>query len=826
MLLQDLRQAFRQLRKSPGFAVLAVLTLAFGIGANTAMFTVVESVLLSPLPYTHPSRLVSIGLADNPGGSTSWLNYRDIHDQSKTLDQVAGFSDDIGVVEGKTGSLSVTSPAVTPNLFSMLGVQPMLGRTFTTAEGQTGGPQVMLLSEGLWREDFHADPGILNQTVRVNGQPRTVIGVMPRSFRFPELTGNDMTKGIWLPLQPTSLMEKDRGYHFFLVVAQVRPGVSFQQVQADLDRIARNIRSAEPKDTQGLGFTVSSYAEKLTGPVRPVFLGLVAGLALVLLIACANVANLMIARCLSRQQEFAVRAALGAPRSRLARQTVVEGGVVSALGCLFGFFLAWLMLAGVHRLPQGTIPRAEAISLHWNIALILAVIATITTVLSSLLPALLVAKTNPQRALQAASRGLGARSVNRRLSGTLVAGEVALSALLLISAGLLFRTLWNLEHTRLGFDITRITEFSAMPADATGFGNMAVSQDTAHAPASVALLVYQPVLERLRQLPGVRDAALITAPPLSGIEMGTSFRVLGQPEDEAHKFEARMTAVSDGYAHLMGTPIVAGRMVGDQDAATSPFAVVINQALAQKYFAGKNPLGQQIDLGGKDTGMLKPYTIVGVLGDEVDRSVAQAPQPLLLLPMSQVPTTSLFYPALLKTIVNFVVKTRGDIAVAPAARAVFRQLAPDYALDNFQTMQEAVDHSNFANRLGLYLTAAFAGLAVLMVVAGLYGVLAQLVSYRRREIGVRLALGSTREGVLRIVLRQGTLLVAAGLAVGVVLAIATGRLLKSFLYGVQPSDFWTYASVILLLLAVGSAASLLPALRAASIQPMEALRDE
>ena len=484
------------------------------------------------------------------------------------------------------------------------------------------------------------------------------------------------------------------------------------------------------------------------------------------------------------------------------------------------------MLAAVHRLPQGTIPRAEEISLRWSVVLILAVIATATTVLSSLLPALLVAKTNPQRALQAASRGLGSRALNRRLSGTLVAGEVALSALLLISAGLLFRTLWNLEHTRLGFNVTRVTAFTAMPADATGFGNMAVSQDTAHAPVSVASLVYAPVLERLRQLPGVQDAALTTAPPLSGIDMHTSFRVLGQPEDPAHRFEARMTAVSDEYAHLMGTPVIAGRMVGAQDGTESPFAVVVNQTLAQKYFPHQDPVGKQIDLGGKDTGMLKPYTIVGILGDEVDSSVAQAPQPLILLPMAQVPTTSLFYPALLKTIVNFVVKTRGDIEVAPAARGVFRQMAPDYALDNFQTMQQAVDQSNFANRLGLYLTGGFAGLAVLMVVAGLYGVLAQLVSYRRREIGVRLALGSTRTGVLRMVLRQGSILVAAGLGAGVVLAIFAGRLLKSFLYQVQPSDFWTYASVILLLLAVGSVASLLPALRAATIQPMEALRDE
>ena len=325
VLLQDLRQAVRQLGKSPGFALLAVLTLAFGIGANTAMFTVVESVLLSPLPYTHPDRLVSVDLADTPGGSTSWLNYRDIRDQSKTLDQVAGFSDDIGIIQGKTGSLSVTSPGVTTNLFAMLGTQPLLGRTFTAAEGQPGGPQVALLSEGLWREAFHADPSILNQTVRVNGRDRTIVGVMPHSFRFPESLGNDVSKGIWLPLQPTPLMQTSRGYHFFLIVGQLRAAASMEQAQAEMNRMAHNIRSAEPKDTEGLGFKISSYAGKITGPVRPVFLGLVAGLLLVLLIACANVANLMIARCLSRQQEFAVRAALGAPRSRLARQMVVEG---------------------------------------------------------------------------------------------------------------------------------------------------------------------------------------------------------------------------------------------------------------------------------------------------------------------------------------------------------------------------------------------------------------------------------------------------------------------------------------------------------------------
>jgi putative ABC transport system permease protein len=826
-LLLDLRYAFRQLRKSPGFTLLAVLTLAFGIGANTAMFTVVESVLLRPLPYTHPDRLVYIGPAGTQGfASTSWLDYRDIRDQTQNMDAVACFSEDVGVVQGTEGSVSVTSPAVSPSAFRMLGAQPMLGRTFTEEEGQPGGPQAVLLSEALWRQSFGGDPGIIGKTVRLNAQPRTVVGVMPKSFLFPEEMGHDVAKGVWLPLQATAEMQKDRGYDLFMIAGELKSGATFAQEQAELAVIAQHIRQLDPKAHQDLAFRSEPYQETLTGPVRPVFLALAVALGLVLLIACANVANLLIARCLVRQQEFAVRAALGATQWRLVRQLVVEGAVLSALGCGVGFELAYWLVAAVHKLPPDTIPRAEAITVHWTVVLVLAGIATATTVLSALLPALLAARTDPQRALQAASRGVGARSVRGKLSAWLVSAEVALSALLLVATGLLFHTLWNLEHARLGFDVSRVTTFTAMPADASGFGNMSVSEDTEHAPPSVAILVYKPTLERLRGLPGVQGAALDTAPPLAGIDMGSSFNIVGEPDDHEHTYNARVTAVSGGYERLMGTPIIRGRMVSDDDAVNSPFVVAINETLARKFFAGKDPLGQRIDVGGAKTGMVKPYTIVGIIGDQVDKSVSAPPQPWIMFPYQQIPTTSLFYQALLKTIVNFVVKTRNDMAVAPAVRAVFRETAPDFALDNFQTMQQAVDQSNFSQRLGLYLTGAFAGMAVLMVVAGLYGVLAQLVSYRKREFGIRLALGATPQGILRMVLRQGLVFVGAGLAVGIVTALFAGKLVTSFLYGVKPSDVWTYAGVVILLLLVGSLAAFLPARRASMVEPMAALREE
>ena len=827
MWTQDVRYAFRQLRSGWGYALVAVFTLALGIGANTALFTVVESVLLRPLPYAHADRLTYIAPAGDQTGfsATSWLNYRDIRDQSRSFQAVGLYSIDVTVIENKDGALSEIAPRVTPNIFSMLGMKPLLGRVFTEAEGQPGGAPVAVLSEGLWRKNFNADREIVGQTIKIGGAARTVVGVMPLAMRFPEQAGPDIQTAVWLPLQPTPEMMKERGYVFSNIVAQLRPGIGQQQAQAELDTIAQRIIHDNPS-LAGFGFRSTPYQQLLTGPVRPVFYALLGALALVLLIACANVANLLIARCLGRQQEFAVRTALGASRLQLMRQLFAEGAVLSVLGSGLGMALAQMALEGVRKLPAGTIPRGDSIAIHWTVILALAAIATLTTLLSSLLPALLVARTDPQPALQAASRGVGSRSVRGRMSGWLVAGEVALSTVLLIGTGLLFHTLWNLEHARLGFDTTRVTTFVAMPAESAGFMGMAVSEDTANAPASVATLVYAPVLDRMRHLPGVESAALITAPPLSGMDLHSSFTIGDQPEDPANEFNARVTAVSGDYARTLGTPVLRGRMVNEDDAASAPYVVAINEALAKKYFANKDPLQQQISLGGKETGMVRPYTIVGILADQIDDKVGGAPESFILLPYQQVPVTSLFYQALLKTMVGFVMKTRGDLAVAPAMRSVFRETAPGIALDNFKTMQEVVDQNIFSQRLGLYLTGAFAGLAVIMVIAGLYGVLAQLVSYRRHEIGIRMALGSTRQGVAGMVLRQGAVLIGSGLGAGILLAIGAGRLVRSFLYQVQPVDLWTYLGVSLSLLAIGLVASLLPARKAASIEPMQALRED
>jgi predicted permease len=661
----------------------------------------------------------------------------------------------------------------------------------------------------------------------MGGATRTVVGILPNTMRFPEETGPDIQKAVWLPLQPTPEMQKERGYSFFCIVGELRSNVKLPQAQAELDTIAERIRHENTETgNSDFGFRATAYQELLTGPVRPVLLALLAAQGLVLLIACANVANLQIARCMGRQQEFAVRAALGAGRSRLIRQLIAEGAVLSVLGSGVGLLLAQLALEGVRKLPGGTIPRGESISMHWTLMLAVAVIATATTLFSSLLPAFLVARTDPQTGLQSATRSLGTRSVRGRIAGLLVAGEVALSTLLLIGTGLLFHTLWNLEHAPLGFGVTCVTTFTAMPEDAAGFSGMGVSEDTANAPASIATLIYAPVLEKMRHVPGVESVALITMPPLSGLDMHSDFSIVGQPEDPNIKPRTRVTAVSGQYALTLGTAMARGRMVDDNDAEQAAPVAVINEVMARKYFTNKDPLQQQIIVGGKETGLEKPFTVVGVLKDQVDSSVGGEPDPMVFLPYRQVPTTSLFYQALLKTLVSFVVKTRGDLPVASTMRLVFHEAAPGFALDSFKTMQQVVDESIFSQKLGLYLTGAFAGLAVMMVMAGLYGVLAQLVSYRRHEIGIRMALGATSQRIAGMILRQGAILIAVGLGSGCVLALVSGQLVRSFLYHVEPTDVLTYVAVALSLLAVGLLASLLPAHRAASIEPMQALRED
>jgi predicted permease len=822
-ILSDFRYTIRQLRKSPGTTALLVIMLAFAIGGNTAMFVIVDSVMLRPLPYPNADRMVFIGPNTGEFGTVSWMNYRDIREQAQTLESSGAYSVDLGVVSGRNGLVSVLAPSVTPSLFQLLGEKPILGRTFLEEEGQAGGPHVAVISEVLWHEIFNADREVIGKTITINGQARVVVGVMPQDFRFPESVGEDMNKGVWLPLQPSAEMLDKRGLNVLYVVAKGKPGVHAAQVQQELDAIAKRIRQADPSVTSTLAFLATPYKSTLVSSVQAVFKALVVALVVLLLIACGNVTSMLSARCVGRQQEFAVRTALGSRSSRIVRQLITEGAVVSALGSGVGLALAGLTISAVHKLPPGTLPRGNNIGFSWSVGLVLVAIATVITILSSIVPSLLMIRSKAQ-VLQG-GRTIGHSRFQNKIGGGLVTGEVALSVLLLVATGLLSRTLWKLQHSQLGFEPTRVTEFTATPADTTGTTGLAIA-DAEHVPASVAVLTYGPLLARIRQIPGVQVAALTSSPPFSGIDLRTRFRVVGQPRDREHGYIARVAVVSGQYEQAMGTPVIRGRAIGEDDVPDTALVAVINAALAKKYFGTKDPIGQQLEVGGKAAGMPMPYTIVGIVGDAVDKSVSQPPEPLLLLPYQQLPTTSLFYQPLLKTLACFVVKTRADIDLPSTIRSVFKEKGANFALDNFQTLKEAIDQSNFTHRIGLYLVSAFAGMAVLMVAIGLYGVLSQYVSSRRRELGIRLALGASRRDVLLMILRRGSMLILVGLGIGVVLSLAVTRLVKSFLFGVTPLDFATYLAAIFLSLALGNIAALTPAISAARIDPSRTLRNE
>lgn len=833
-MIDNIRFTLRQMRKNPGFATLAIVTLALGIGANTAMFTVIDSVMLRPLPYPDGDRIVAIttnpASAGNGLVSTSWPNFTDIRQQGRQFRAVAAYAEDFAVVRTSDMSEATTSVRVTAPLFDVLGVQPALGRSILESDNQPGAPAVVVLTSSFWSKHFGSDPHVIGKQVRIGDDPFTVVGVLPAGFSFSD---TDASAGIWIPYQPDKDALKNRNSNFLYLIASLRAGVSAQAGQAELTSIARGIREKDPEHAKDLAFRLISFQDVLTAQVRPVFLALVGALLLVLLIACANVANLLLARCLARSQELAVRMALGASRRALLTQMLVEGGVLCVFGAAAGVGLAQLTLAGIHRLPPDLIPRAEEIHLRVGVFLMLLLATAVVTLLSSIVPAVVATLSDPQAVLQEGTRGASASQGRSRLSSIMVALEVALSVILLVSGGLMFRTLYNLQHIRLGFEEDSITSFIAFPGTAAGFFSMKQLEATKQED-SIAIRRFEPMREKLRHLPGVVDVAFASDLPFENIDMRSSFDVVGRPRTEQgpNQQRALLRDVSGSYARVMQTPVLRGRAINDDDTAGGPYVATINETCARRYFAGQDPIGQRIDFAGKDlkdradSGMLQPYTIVGVTADSIQSQIAQPIEPEIDLPYAQIPVKSLYYQILVTPETNYVVRTHGPVEITSAIRNAFHESASDFALDDFKTMRAAHEQADFNQRLGLYLVASFAGIAVAMVLAGLYGVLSQLVGQRRREIAIRMALGADRKSVLGLILRRGFILIGAGMVIGLGASVGTERWMKSFLYGVSPVDVITYVAVVVVLVLVGTLAALVPARRAASIEPTQALRGE
>lgn len=797
---------------------MAIIILALGIGANTALFTVIDSVLLRPLPYQQSDDIVIINNGPaQPVSVDSWLDYDDLSKRAKSYEAIAAFTVDAPVVHIGKSSKMVSAIKTTANLFDILKIHPPMGRAFTNEDSRIGSLPVAMVTSIFWHETLNSDPNVIGQQLTIGGTPYTVIGVLPSGLKFPEFWGSDVTQGIWLPLQITPDMLTQRSNRFLVMVGRLRPDMGIATAQSEAFTISAAMNRTVGENQ--IAFAVAPLKNLVTGDERPALLALTVAMALVLLMACAGVANLQSARFLSRTQEFAVRTALGASRHKLIGQVLGEVAVICAFAAAVGLGFAWILLRLITLFPQDTLARAEEIHFRWEVMAVFAGIALLTTVLSALVPALQTAHNNASLTAKASARASSGGPAKTKASKWLISSEVALSAILLISAVLMLRSVLSLRSITAGFDPQQVTMFWAVPGQSSGF-----LQNSANSSQGESLLtrVYEPMLEQINHLPGVTGAAFTSAAPLNGVGMQAGFNIVGQNDKYPPVF---LRAVSSNYARVLGTPVLRGRIFSDSDMPDSQFVAVVNQAFVTQYLGNTNPLGKELEIA-KTIGVTKPYAIVGVLANTVQNQISQSPQPEVSIAYRQISQTSPLYGLLVAPQTTYIVRTHGNIDVMPAIRSLFTIRAPEMALNSVQTLEDAQYNNIFPQRLGFYLIGGFAVMAVLLVIAGLYGVLSQLVGQRRREIGVRMALGANRGEILRLIGKQGLGMIVIGLAIGFIVSLAFGRFLASFLYGIKPTDVFSYIAVLLILLFVGCAAILIPAYRASRMEPADSLRME
>ncbi len=811
-LLNDLRYAFRQLRKSPGFALTAILTLALGIGISAAMFTVVDGVLLRPLPVPHPSRVVALI------ASSSLPDLRDWRAHAKSFQDIAWYTQkffDLKKADG-TAQFSVNIQA-SPNFFSMLQARPLMGRTFLPQAGTAGNQGTVVLSYLVWKSYFHADKNILGKQIQLGTDTYTVIGVMPSQFYIPN---NNAGPTVWTVLPHTADMEqRDNG--FLRGIGRLRPGVSVAAARTELSGIQANIARQFPGQHLTKNVDVENYLDSLVGSVRPALLALQGAVLLVWLIACANIAGLTLTRMAARRREIAVRAALGAVRGRIVRQFLTESLLLGIAGGACGLGIAYTCLALLHHSISTNLSRSGGVALNWHVILLLIVLSIVSAVIFGTVPAFQAASADPQEALHEGSRGAGAGVKQLHLRNALIVGELALSLVLLVSAGLLLRTLYALRHVPVGFNPQHLVVaqffsrggFTPTAADATS--------------TDLRTVFYDPLLARVRQIPGVESAALVTSAPLTdNVRLNTTFSVIGDPAANAADRSVEIHAVTPGAYRTLQVRLLQGRPFDDGDRIGTAPVVVVNQAFARQYL-GAQPLQKRLNLDTDPTAksILQNASVVGIVED-TPNVLGQPAVPEVDVDLNQIPLKDDFYP-IVSLAMELVVRTgQPPEVIVPTISRIFSQRDAVFIVNSVQTMPQHIDDQLGSETLAARLLWIFAIAAVLIAAAGLYGLLSYSVTQRTREIGVRLALGAQREDVLRMVLRQASRLLIAGLLIGILAAYFATKLVRSFLYGVAQHDFPTIAAVSALLLAVGLVASYIPARRAASIDPMQALRSE
>jgi len=816
--MNDLRFAFRQLVKNPGFTAAAVLTLALGIGACTAIFSLINAVLLRELPFPDSAQLTVVW-ADNPGLRLGMTQIppanADIaawREQTRSFASLAAFTPRTADLAGGDDPERVGAAGVTAGFFETLGVNPLLGRTLAPDEEATGGPPVALISHGLWQRRFGADPALLGKGISINGDMRTVIGILPREFDFPrgaEWPAYFPFAGrteVWLPLAYRAADDgtgwsnwQSRNERGLVAIGRLKPGASLRQAQAEMDAFAAREAKVHPDSHQGWSLKLVTLREQMAGKSYKALLILFAAVGLLLLIACVNVANLQLARGVARQQEMAVRAALGAGRGRLMRQLLTECVLLAVLGSGLGLLVAEGCLRTFLALNPLTHSRLDEAFLDPAALGFAAFIASVTSAAFGLVPALQASRTDVRKSLQAGGRG-GDRAVRERVRVWLVAAEVALALVMLMTAGLMVRSFLRVQAVQPGFRSDSVLVFDVQlpdaryPDDATKAG------------------FFRQLTTRLDALPGARAAGAISYLPLGGGENAGSFEVEGEPPViPGQEPRAERRWVTPGYFAAMGIPIQRGRVFTSKDSADQPSVVVINETLARQFFSARDPLGHRLKVQGAWR------TIVGVVSDVKSASLESDVRSQVYRPHAQEP-----WPPM-----TVVLHTEGNpLALAAAVRNEMKALDGLIPVAKMRTMEQVVWNAASARRFNTALLAFFAVAALLLTMIGTYGVVGFLVSRRSREIGIRMALGAQRRDVLRLVLQQGMQPVAFGSFAGLVGSLAASRLIASQLYGVSATDPLTLSSILALLLIAALLACWLPARRATRVDPMEALRYE
>ncbi|HXJ94339.1 MAG TPA: ABC transporter permease [Terriglobia bacterium] len=802
-LAQDLHYGLRQLRRNSGFTVVAVLTLALGIGANTAIFSVVNTVLLQPLPYRDADRLVMVWGNDRPHGydtdQVSPPDFRDWQSQNRVFEAMAGSTDVMYTLTGAGEPAPITGYEFSAEYFRVLGVAPLIGRTFAPEEEQEGRNHVAVLGYRLWRSRFGGDRNLVGKTITLDGAPYTVVGVMPQTFP-------DAITQLWTPLIIPREAVQDRNYRFLRVIARLRPGVTLQQAQTEMNTITERLANAYPKTNKDEGANVMSMRQNLTGDIRAPLLVLLCAVGLVLLIACANVANLVLARGVARQKEVALRTALGASRGRVVRQLLTESAMLGLAGGALGLLLAYcgtgaLVAMFPPTIANLSIPHVDKVPFDaWVLGFALAV-SLLTAVIFGLAPALQVCGLDAYESLKESGRTLTGSKQGRRFRNVLATTEVALSVVLLAAAGLTLRSLVHLLRGDLGFNPDHVLSMRVL------------LPDSKYGKGAQQLAFSNEVLDRIRSLPGVKSAGTVTKLPLSGWWGVRDVALEAQASSQRQKPQAVWSSVTPDYFRSMDITLLKGRYFTNRDDAGSSGVAIIGATLAKRLTGTTNPLGQRIIVAG----IRDPLEVVGVVADVHQLGLTSDETADLYLPFNQVPVP----------LICFAIRTAAEPTnLAKAAERAIWEVDKDQAVSDVMGMTQLASESLAPQRVVAILMGIFAALALVLAAIGLYGVIAYSASQRTHEIGIRMALGAGRFEVLRLVVIDGLRLTLLGLSFGLAGALAAMRLLSSLLYGVKAHDPSTLISAATLLTAVALLASYIPARRATSVDPMVALRHE